>query len=327
MTNHLHTKPDPQQSTSADGEVRDVDVAIVGGGPAGLQAALVLARTRKQVVVLDAPKAPRNGASHGVHNFVGLDGLRPDEIRSRAWQQIERYGTAQRGRSEVRGIARASDSNDLILDTAEASWRARQVILACGYDDRHPAIEGFAECWANTIIPCPFCDGFENRDRLWGIVPSMPRELDVFPAMVRNWTERRLVIAPSGFAVTEEQKDKLAVLGVPLHVGDITSISHTEGKLSSVTLDTGEIVEVETLLCSPPEAPTALVQALVDDLGLELDDNGYVVVDSLQRTNVDRLWAAGDVQGWMGAIESANAGGMAAAMIVHDWYDETLEAA
>ena len=115
----------------------------------------------------------------------------------------------------------------------------------------------------------------------------------------------------------------LDALEVPLHVGDIVAIAHHDGKVQSVTLDGGEVVEVETLLWTPPEAPTPLVTGLVDELGLELDEDGYVVVDGTQRTNVDRLWAAGDVQGLMGALEAANAGGMAAAMIVHDWYQPT----
>ena len=297
-----------------------IDVAIIGGGPAGLQATLVLARTRKSVVVFDPPRPPRNGASHGVHNFVGLDGLLPREIRDQAWSQIDAYQSAQLVRAAVTTIERDEPSGGLVLSADGEQWLAREVVLACGYDDRHPPIDGFAECWADTIIPCPFCDGFENRDRVWGIVPTMAMELDYFPEMVQNWTERRLVIAPSTFDVTDDQRTMLQKLDVPLHVGDIVAIDHLDGKVRSVTLDSGEVVEVETLLWTPPEAPTALVEQLVDTLGLELDEHGYVTVDDHQRTNVARLWAAGDVQGWMGAIESASAGSMAAAMIVHGWY-------
>ncbi len=302
----------------------DLDVAIVGGGPAGLQAALVLARTRKTVAVFDDPSPPRNGASHGVHNFVGLDGLLPREIRDQAWKQIEHYGTARRERSEVTRIRRAPGSGDLVVETDEGAHTARHVVLACGYRDLHPPIDGFEACWGDTIIPCPFCDGYENRDRRWGIVVGSPEELQVFPAMTRNWTDDRVVIAPTSVEVTDAGRAMLAELGVPLHVGDIVAIDHDGGTLSGVTIDDGDggrtDVEVGTLLMTPPEAPTPLVSALVDDLGLELDGSGHVVADAEQRTNVDRLWAAGDVQGWMGAIESANAGGVAAAMIVHDWY-------
>lgn len=301
-------------------DITDIDVAIVGGGPAGLQAALVLARTRKQIVVFDGPEAPRNGASHGVHNFLGLDGLLPSEIREQAWRQINIYGCASLERQAVTAIEREAGSDNFLITAAEGRWRARHVVLACGYRDVYPEIDGFRESWGHSIIPCPFCDGYEHRDQRWGIVPSMAHEFDVFPAMVQNWTADRVVIAPRALKVSAEQEAALADLGVPLYRGEITAISHEVGAVRSVTLDDGETIEVGALLWTPEEAPAPLITDLVAGLGLELGDDGYVAVDEAQRTNVARLWAAGDVQGWMGAIESASAGGMAAAMIVHDWY-------
>ncbi len=301
-----------------------IDVAIIGGGPAGLQAALVLARTRKRVVVFDAPSPPRNAASHGVHNFVGLDGLLPQQIRDRAWEQIDVYDSARLVRAAVRAVTRGTDENGdgFVVRTDDAVYRAAHVVLACGYRDVHPDIDGFAECWADTIIPCPFCDGFENRDRRWGIVPSMTHELDMFPSMVRNWTEDRIVIAPRDFPVSDAQRQHLDALGVELYVGDIVGIEHDGGKLRNVTLDSDDVVDVGTLLLTPDEEPARLVTQLVESLGLELDEHGYVAVGSDQQTNVAGLWAAGDVQGWMGGIESANAGGMAASMIVAGWYSQ-----
>lgn len=292
-----------------------------------MQAALVLARTRKNVVVFDAPTPPRNGASHGVHNFVGLDGLLPQEIRDLAWRQIDVYQSARHVRQTVESVARSEDSDDLAVVTSAGAWRARHVVLTCGYHDVLPDIDGFRACWANTIIPCPFCDGFENRDRTWGIVASMAHELDVFPAMVRNWTDDRVVIAPNHLEITAGQRRMLHDLDVALHVGDIVSLEHDDGTLRSVTLDSGESVAVGTLLYTPDERPAPLVTSLVESLGLQLDENGYVAVDASQKTNVDRLWAAGDVQGWMGGIESANAGGMAASMIVAEWHAPAARAA
>jgi thioredoxin reductase len=297
------------------------DVAIVGGGPAGLQAALVLARTRKRVVVFDRPAPPRNGASHGVHNFLGLDGFLPAEIRDRAWAQIDVYGSAQRQQSTVRSIRREGASADFALETDEGAWTARHVLLTCGYEDVLPAIDGFLECWGHTIVPCPFCDGYENRDRVWGIVATMPPHLDVFPSMVLNWTESRMVIVDRGLDVSSAQEAALLAAEVPLHRGPITELSHQDGELVAAGLSSGETIALGTLLWTPPERPTELVKRLVDDLGLALGDDGYVAADDMQRTNIDRLWAAGDVQGWAGAIEAATAGGTAAHMIVKGWFE------
>ena len=174
--------------------IEQIDVAIIGGGPAGMQAALVLARTRKKVVVLDAPAPPRNAASHGVHNFLGLDGMLPAEIREQAWQQINLYNHADLRRELVTDVDRG-DSGDFIISTKEGGrLAARVAILALGYHDVFPDIDGFVEAWANTIIPCPFCDGYENRDRIWAIVANYEMEATHFPKMVQNWTQRIKII-------------------------------------------------------------------------------------------------------------------------------------
>ena len=181
---------------------------------------------------------------------------------------------------------------------------------------------GFAECWGDTIIPCPFCDGYENRHRTWGIVGSSAAEISSFPLMSQNWTSAIKVILAADAELDAVYEAQLGELGIPIHHGSITAIHHNDGKVHVVTLDSGERVEVGTLLWTPPEKPSPLVQNLVDNLGLEVNEYGHVAANEMQQTNVDRLWAVGDVQGWTGAIESANAGGMAAFFMVHGWYGQ-----
>ena len=301
-------------------ESRIFEVAIVGGGPAGMQAALVLARTRKMVVVFDDPQPPRNAASHGVHNFLGLDGLSPAEIRRVAWEQIDRYDSAELRHERIVDIRRDGDFS--VINDRGDKVTARHVILALGYHDIHPNVPGFAECWGDTIIPCPFCDGYENRDRTWGIVGSSADEISSLPLMSQNWTSHSKVILAAGAEIDASYETQLGELNIPIHRGAITEIHHNNGKVRAVTLDSGERVEVGTLLWSPPEKPSPLVQNLVDNLGLELNEFGHVAANEMQQTNVDCLWAAGEVQGWTGAIESTYAGGMAAFFIVHRWYGE-----
>ena len=296
------------------------DVAIIGGGPAGLQATLVLARTRKKIVVFDDPQPPRNSASHGVHNFLGLDGLLPSEIRELAWNQIEVYQSAELRRERVVAIQQNDDKRFQVTSADGSSIIATHVILTFGYHDVYPDIDGFVDCWANTIIPCPFCDGYENRDRVWAVVASYEMEAQHFPKMVQNWTsDVKLILLPN-VSIKPAYREELIASGIAVYEGAITQIHHTDGKVEAVTLDTGEKVEVGTLLWTPPEKPSSLIQNLIENIGLELDENGYIKTNEAQQTNVDRLWAAGDVQGWSGAIEAANAGGMVATMIVHGWY-------
>ena len=298
------------------------DVAIVGSGPAGMQAALVLARTRKKIVVFDDPRSPRNVASHGVHNFLGLDGLLPSEIRRIAWEQIDRYASAELRHECIVDIRHDDNADFLVTSEQDDKVIARHVILAIGYHDIHPDIPGFYECWGNTIIPCPFCDGYENRDRTWGIVGASADEISNFPLMAQNWTSHIKVILAAGAELDAAYEAQLDERGIPIHHGTIAEIHHDDGKVHGVSLDTGERVDVGTLLWTPPEESSSLVQNLVDNVGLEMNEYGHVAANAMQQTNVEGLWAAGDVQGWTGGIESANAGGMAAFFIAHGWYGQ-----
>ena len=247
-------------------------------------------------------RPPRSGASHGSRSIA--------------------YNSAELRHERIVDIRRDDNRDFLVTNDQDDKVAARHVILAFGHHDVHPNIAGFAECWGDTIIPCPFCDGYENRHRTWGIVGSSAAEISSFPLMAQNWTSDIKVILAADAELEAAYEAQLGELGIPIHHGSITGIHHNDGKVHAVTLDSGERVEVGTLLWTPPEKPSPLVQNLVDNLGLEVNEYGHVAANEMQQTNVDRLWAAGDVQGWTGAIESANAGGMAAFFMVHGWYGQ-----
>jgi thioredoxin reductase len=303
-----------------------IDVAILGAGPAGLQAALVLSRTRKKVVVFDDPEPPRNTASQGVHNFLGLDGLLPADIRKIAWEQINKYDSAELHKEKIVNVDKGGgggspdDGTFVITKDNGTSIKARKVVLAVGYHDVYPDIPGFVECWADTIIPCPFCDGYKNRDRIWGIVADSKMQLEWFSRMVLNWTSKIKVFMSPNIEIEPSYQDELSRLGIPLYRGTITKVNHTNTKVRSVTLESGKKIEVETLLWIPPKKPSPLIQRLVENLDLKLDEQGNVKTDQMKKTNVKGLYAAGDVAGSMGALAAANDGGIAGVSIVHEWY-------
>jgi thioredoxin reductase len=296
------------------------DIAIIGGGPAGLQAALFLARTRKKIIVFDDPQPPRNSASHGVHNLLGVDGLLPAEIREIAWKQIDVYQSAVLCHEQVTNITKADNDDFYVTGDKGTSLTAKHVILAFGYRDVYPNIPGFSECWADTIIPCPYCDGYENRDRVWGVVASSEREAHHFPKMVHNWTPHVKLLLQPGVSIESDYEADLIASGIPVHKGAITQIQHTGSKVEGVSLDTSEHIEVGTLLWIPPKKPVPLIHTLVENLGLQVDNEGYVKTDTTQQTNVNRLWAAGDVQNGRSALDAAYTGGQVAIMIIRNWY-------
>jgi thioredoxin reductase len=299
-----------------------LDIAILGGGPAGLQAALVLSLTRKKIMVFDDPEPPRNAASHGVHGFLGLDGFLPTDFRKVAWEQIKRYNSAELRRERIVNIKKEEDGAFFVTNDNGTSVKAKKVILAVGYHDVYPNIPGFIECWADTIIPCAFCDGYENRDRIWGIVVNSKIELEKLPRMTQNWTSKIKVFIPPTMEITSSYQKELSKLDISIYRGVITNVHHTDSKVESVSLDSGEKIETDTLLWIPSKRRSPLVQKLVENLGLELNELGYVKTDKMQQTNIKGLYAAGDVQNpYSGALEAAHTGGMSASSIVHEWYD------
>ncbi|MCZ6642459.1 MAG: NAD(P)/FAD-dependent oxidoreductase, partial [Gammaproteobacteria bacterium] len=223
-TRHLCLLKGEARKKMSNTTLEHADVAILGSGPAGMQAALVTSRTRKKIVVFDDPKPPRNGASHGVHNFLGLDGLLPADIREIAWKQINSYQSAELRKERVVDVQGGEDAQFLITGSDGAKLVATQVILAVGYHDVYPDVPGFAECWADTIIPCPFCDGYENRDRIWGIVPGSQKELDRFPKMSQNWTSEFKIFLPVGMKIGPTYRQELSASGITIYEGTVAEV-------------------------------------------------------------------------------------------------------
>ena len=300
----------------------NVDIVIIGGGPAGMQAALVLARTRKRIVVYDDPVPPRNGASHGVHNVLGLDGMTPAEIRAHAWSQINVYKQAELREARVSNVEKDASGTFLVSTEDGEQVKALKVILALGFNDEHPAIEGFSEAWADTIISCPFCDGYENRDRVWAIVANSAMQATHFPEILQHWTAHiKLILNDPEIELEPTFEQEMAARSIPIHRGAITTIGQKNGKMNSVVLETGARVDVETLLWIPYRLRTLLEQTVIRNFELTLNEQGLIQVDEDQQTEIPGLFAAGDVSVSIpGAMGAAMAGNKAAIKIIKEWY-------
>ncbi len=300
---------------------RHYEVAIIGGGAAGLQATLILARTRKKILVFDSPDAPRNGASHGVHNFLGLDGLLPSEIREQAWRQIDVYNSAELRAERVTDV-QANEAGFAVFSESGTWVTAKHVVLALGYRDIYPDVPGFIDCWGDTIIPCPFCDGYENRDRVWGLVATSPLALEHMPQLYHNWTTETVLIVSPDVTISAAQRTNLSAHGIQIHNGEIIEVHHLNGKIEAVTLSQGERIAVGTLWWRPEEAPQPLTESVIENFNLTLDENGYIKTDAQFQTAVQGLWAVGDVKGWATALGAAAQASRAAYAITLAWYAE-----
>lgn len=296
------------------------DVVIIGGGPAGLETALVLARAGKKTIVFDDPDPPRNSAARGVHNFIGVEGLKPGAVREAAWKEIGSYGGAELRTERVDSVERAVEGGFVVTGAAGSQVSAARLVLAFGYMDEHPPLEGFEACWGDTIIPCPFCDGYENRGRAWGVVPRVEDELAIQPKVVQHWASSvKLFLSPE-LPLSENYRAELVASGVEIHAGPIRALHHQGSKLEAVTLASGARYEVGTLLWVPKPRPVSLCDLLEEKLGLRRDADGFIETDAGFATNVPGIWAIGDVKGWCGGLSAAATGYAAALTMLKGWF-------
>ncbi|WP_437318127.1 NAD(P)/FAD-dependent oxidoreductase [Sorangium sp. So ce385] len=288
------------------------DVIIVGGGPAGLSAALALGRARKRVLLCDAG-ARRNAAAEHIHNFVTRDGTPPDEFRAIGRRELATYPSVEARDLRVEAIAGTRGAFQ--VTSAAGTVEARRVLLCTGLIDEPLAIEGFRELWGRSILQCPYCHGWEVQDRRWGYLARGVQSLH-FPLLLRGWTRDVVVFTGGAFDVPADTRARLGAAGIRVEARPVARLVAREDRLESVELSDGATVPCEVLFAHPPQRQVGLVRAL----GVALDDDGFVQVDPVSReTSVPGVVAGGDLVSRMqGAILAAASGMQAAAMLNHE---------
>jgi thioredoxin reductase len=267
------------------------DVIIIGGSFAGLAAALQLGRARRNVTVLDTG-LPRNRFAGHSHGLLGHDHKPPLDILVEARQQLARYPTIRLVNARADSVSGAIDDFSVLTGTGE-SLRARRLILSYGVADQMPDVPGFAECWGTSIVPCPYCDGFEVAGRHWGLVWSGPHSLQS-ARLFQDWTDKLTVFA-DGHDIPPDIRADLAHRNIAVVDGRIVEIAHHEGHLATVNLDTGRNIPVDILFAQPRNKPSA---SLHESLGLDTVDTpvGIVLkVDERRQTSMPGIYAAGDL--------------------------------
>lgn len=284
-------EPSPTSSVhNKDSNTMD-DVIIIGGSFAGLAAALQLGRARRKVTVLDTGLR-RNRFASLSHGLLGHDHKPPSDIMAEARQQLERYPTIRLVNARADSISGAIDNFSVLTGDGE-SLGARRVILSYGVVDQMPDVPGFAENWGTSVIPCPYCDGFEVADQHWGLVWSGPQSMNQV-RLFHDWTDRLTVIA-DGHDIAPDVRADLAGRQVSLVDGRITGIARHGSHGATINLDTASDVAVDILFAQPRTKPSA---SLHESLGLDTvkTPTGIALkVDERRETSMPGIYAAGDV--------------------------------
>jgi thioredoxin reductase len=267
------------------------DVIIIGGSFAGLAAALQLGRARRKVTVLDTG-LPRNRNARHSHGLLGHDHKPPLDILAEARQQLARYPTIRLVNARADSVSGAIDDFSVLTADGE-SLGARRVILSYGVADQMPDVPGFAECWGTSIVPCPYCDGFEVAGQHWGLVWSGPQSHQS-ARLFHDWTDKLTVFA-DGHDIPPDVQADLARRHIPVVDGRIVEIAHHKGHIATVNLETRRSVAVDILFAHPRNKPSA---SLHESLGLATVDTptGIVLtVDERRQTSMPGIYAAGDL--------------------------------
>lgn len=299
-----------------DDLVSNYDVVVVGGGAAGLNGALLLARSRRPVLVVDAG-APRNSPAAAVHGLLGHDGVPPAELLERGRAEVRGYGGQVVG-GEVTAAARDGDGFSVVLADGRAV-RARRLLVASGLTDELPDVPGVRERWGRDVVHCPYCHGWEVRGQAIGVLASGP--MSVHQALLFRQLSDDVVYFAHLSTPAAEQAGQLAARGIRVVEGEVASLSVQGDQLTGVQLADGTVVAREALAVSTRMVARA---GFLAGLGLKPEEHPsglgeHIPADATGRTAVPGVWAAGNVTDLAAQVgASAAAGALAAAHINAD---------
>jgi thioredoxin reductase len=291
------------------------DVVIVGGGVAGLSAAVSLCTALRSVLVIDAG-APRNAASSALHGFLSREGMQPLELLAAGREEVLAYGG-----NIVRGTAtsaRAEPGGFRILLEDGREVAGRRLLIASGFHDELPDLPGLKERWGRDVIHCPYCHGWELRHRTIGVLATEPTAAQE-ALLFRQWTDNVTLFLDGMAEPGTDERNQLEARSIATVPDKVASLRIDGDALTGLVLESGRVVPCDALVVNPrPVTGSDLLQSLgLQERGGLPADGTYVEVDETGRTHVPGVWAAGNVTDPNAQLITAAAAGVKAATAIN----------
>jgi len=291
------------------GSRRMFDVIVVGGGPAGLSAALMLGRCRRRVLVCDLGE-PRNRRSQAMHGYLTRDGVRPATFADLGRTELKQYGVEMRAVG-VTAACRGADRFAVTLSDGREE-QARFLLLATGVVDDLPLVPGMDDCYGRSVFHCPYCDGWEWSDRRFAAM-GRPLEAAKLALALTNWS-RDVLLCTHGRALARRERERLERNRVTVRTEPIVRLEHQSGSLTAVVLASGEAIARDVLFFSTSQHPQSDIAVR---LGCTLTRRGTVKTGTLSDTNVPGVFVAGDASRDAQFVVVAAAEGVKAAVAIN----------
>jgi len=265
------------------------DCAIIGGGPAGLNAALVLGRARRNTILFDNNR-PRNAVTQESHGFITRDGIKPQEFREIAHKEIDKYPSVLYEKEEVTLITKKNQLFELVASNNEL-YQSKTIIISTGLRDVLPDIENISDYYGKSLFNCPYCDGWELRDKPLAVIIEEQTQGFHFIQTIYNWSKDLIVCTNGKPILIPEQKRLIHNKGIKIIESKIKNFEGKNGQMEKIHFENGESIirKGGFVLPQPIQASD-----FAKKLGCEYNSSGGISVDFYGRTNVPGVYAAGD---------------------------------
>ncbi|UZJ63888.1 NAD(P)/FAD-dependent oxidoreductase [Sphingobacterium sp. KU25419] len=289
---------------------RNFDVIIIGGSYAGLSAAMALGRSLRNVLIIDNGQ-PCNKQTPHSHNFLTQDGKTPQEISTLAKKQVEKYETVKFYNGLAKSGTKTENGFEITTDTNN-KFTAKKLIFATGLKDTMPDIKGFAECWGISVIHCPYCHGYEYRNKNTAIIANGAKAFHL-ASLINNLTDKLTILTNGKADFDAEQTDKLKKHNIKIVEAKIIELEHNKGNIQNVVFNDNSKISFDAAYAAIPFKQHSDIPEKLD---CELTEQGYIKVDNFQKTTVEGVFACGDNSVMMRSVANAvYSGNLTGAMV------------